>query len=115
MRCLSYFSYFRCVSHHLRQVSSTPNMSATNAVRVFARGLTTSAARCRGTTPGSSQYQKVQEFQNMMCRDDGLLVWQKRGFRDTFGYQVTMGMTLIGLIPTGYLLFYKMSFPTKKD
>ncbi len=50
----------------------------------------------------------------MFQRDDGLLVWQKRGFRDNAMFQFTMGLMVFGFIPLTALI-YSMAFPEKKD
>ncbi|XP_064622865.1 uncharacterized protein LOC135485064 [Lineus longissimus] len=84
------------------------------------RGLATSAVQCTGKgkplgyVPNAEGYKKFQQLQTEMTRDDGLLVWQKRGLRDKLPYATSLGLCIFGMGLAVYNLI-QMSFPKKAD
>ncbi|CAH1792540.1 unnamed protein product, partial [Owenia fusiformis] len=83
------------------------------------RALTTLSRRAMSTQPlgqipNNAKYKKLQELQKHFCRDDGKLVWQKMGTRDTMLFQGTMALTIFGVGLSLYKIFI-MSFPQKSD
>ncbi|XP_046545108.1 uncharacterized protein LOC124255283 [Haliotis rubra] len=76
-----------------------------------AASIPTTGSGSRGIVPASQDYSKIVALQNLMTKSDGKLVWQKLG-RDRGMYIFTLGLTAIGTVMTGVLL-YKLSFPTK--
>lgn len=46
--------------------------------------------------------------------EDGLMVWQKRGLRDSGPYYVTLAGIAVGVTYSLYLIF-KMSFPKRQE
>ncbi|KAK6183721.1 hypothetical protein SNE40_011146 [Patella caerulea] len=79
------------------------------------RGLATKAVKAKpaGVYPAAEGYKHIQQLQNVFTKEDGLLVWQKRGATDTVMYNISMGIMLLGCIPAA-LVIYKLSFPQKK-
>jgi len=79
--------------------------------RIFIRRMATGN---QGVVPTNARYQHIQEMQNHMLRDDGLLVWQKNGTKDKLLYFTTVGMCVFGFIPM-LSVVGGMSFPKKAD
>uniref|UniRef100_A0A0L8GG69 Uncharacterized protein n=1 Tax=Octopus bimaculoides TaxID=37653 RepID=A0A0L8GG69_OCTBM len=65
-----------------------------------------------GVYPNTGIYKKVQDLQTLFLRDDGLLVWQKRGTRDRFMYYFSMALMASGGLLSANIL-YRMSFGLK--
>ncbi|KAL8611119.1 hypothetical protein ACOMHN_064409 [Nucella lapillus] len=90
---------------------------ATNKMlsRIFARRFSAAASgQSAGIVPSNARYKKIQELQNVFCRDDGLMVWQKMGTKDKMMYYTTLLITVGGFIPSvGTILM--MSFPKKVE
>ncbi|XP_046359188.1 uncharacterized protein LOC124137080 [Haliotis rufescens] len=73
--------------------------------------IPTTGSGNRGIVPATQAYSKIVALQNLMTKNDGKLVWQMFG-RDRGMYIFTLGLSAIGTIMTGVLL-YKLSFPQK--
>ncbi|XP_014787575.1 cytochrome c oxidase subunit 7A-related protein, mitochondrial [Octopus bimaculoides] len=67
-----------------------------------------------GLVPKTSTYKGVMELQKLFLKEDGLLVWQKRGIRDRSMYIFSVGLCIAGLALCGKTLF-TMSFPRKSE
>ncbi|CAI9724014.1 c oxidase subunit 7A-related, mitochondrial [Octopus vulgaris] len=65
-----------------------------------------------GVVPNTNIYKKVQDLQTQFLRDDGLLVWQKRGTRDRFMYYFSLALMASGGLLSAHIL-YRMSFGIK--
>ncbi|KAK7490167.1 hypothetical protein BaRGS_00018512 [Batillaria attramentaria] len=79
---------------------------------MLVRRMATAAAGKQpvGVVPSNPRYQKIQQLQNLFCRDDGMLVWQKMGSKDRFGYYFTMLVMIGGFVPAVDVI-YRLSFP----
>jgi len=89
------------------------------ALRALAtRALSTTAIRNTpkplGYVPNAAGYRKMQELQTEMTRDDGLLVWQKRGLRDRMPYFLSLVLCVAGM-GLAVANLWDMSFPKKKE
>ncbi|XP_064603333.1 cytochrome c oxidase subunit 7A-related protein, mitochondrial-like [Liolophura sinensis] len=106
--------------------SKTVKLSSTveNVVPAAGRGLASSATGAASggvagganvaLVPDAPGYKKVMELQKLFCRDDGKLVWMKRGGRDMGGYYASMALMMGGLGYAFYII-YKMSVPKKEN
>lgn len=72
------------------------------------------AAKALGIVPADAGYGKVISLQKKWALDDGLMVWQKRGLRDSGPYFVTLAGIAFGATYSFYLI-YKMSFPKRQE
>ncbi|KAL3872813.1 hypothetical protein ACJMK2_036012 [Sinanodonta woodiana] len=102
---------------NLVETRTTPNMKS---LRVFQCVLQSSVRRASsgknlGVVPNKEGYKKLQKKQEVMCLQDGLLVWQKSfGVFDGLLRYLTYGMLTVG---TGIVVMrtFEMSFPAKKE
>ncbi|KAK3597137.1 hypothetical protein CHS0354_038055 [Potamilus streckersoni] len=80
------------------------------------RGAATANAQphdlSRGIHPTNRGYLKHMEWQQVLCKQDGKLVWQKRSV-DRVLFYLTVGLVIFGTAFVGYRTFM-MTFPQKK-
>merc|ERR1712142_1420067 len=114
-------SHFRRPQHKFRfshvhfDVLKTKMKAVQSLQRVFVRGMSLKVApgtATRGSTPNHEAYRKMQDLQNHFLRDDGLLVWQKRGARDRVPYLLSIMACIAGGASALHNLIV-MSFPPK--
>jgi len=67
-----------------------------------------------GVIPASEGYARVASLQKLWLANDGLMVWQKRGVRDTGLYYATLAGCAVGVVYGVYLIL-RMSFPKKAE
>jgi len=67
-----------------------------------------------GVVPASEGYARVSHLQKLWLANDGLMVWQKRGMRDTGLYYATLAGCAAGAL-YGVYLIVRMSFPKKVE
>lgn len=67
-----------------------------------------------GKVPLHPRYQSVMALQELFLKNDGMLVWQKRGMRDRLPYAASVAICVIGSIFAFHSL-YEMAFPQKSD
>jgi len=70
------------------------------------------AGKPLGTIPAVEGYTRVVDLQRSWLSSENLMVWQKRGVRDTGMYYATLGGCAVGAVYCFYMI-YKMSFPKK--
>lgn len=85
--------------------------------RVFSRNLslrTPPGGANHGSVPNTDAYKRVQDLQEHFLRDDGLLVWQKRGARDRIPYLASLFICVAGGAACAHSLT-TLIFPKKSD
>jgi len=72
------------------------------------------AAKNLGSIPAAAGYARVAHLQKEWLASDALMVWQKRGFRDSGPYYATIASCVV-MVGYCFYLLGRMSFPKKAE